>query len=52
MGPNQAMCQLPTWTENAIKFELKPSNKNGRENQTKTRWEWSGRHNENECQKY
>ena len=33
-----------------MNFEL--SNEKRRENQTKTRWEWSGRHNKNECGKY
>ena len=35
LDPNMATCQLATWTENALKFEL--SNEKGRENQTKTR---------------
>ena len=33
--------------EDAVKLSPKVSNKDGRENQTKTRWVWSGRHNEN-----
>ena len=37
------------YAENAVKFEL--SNEIGRKNQTKTRWEWSGRHNKNGCVK-
>ena len=36
LGPNLSSCQLATWAENAIKFELKHNNKNGRENETKT----------------
>ena len=34
---------------NVVKFELR--NKNERENQIKTRWEWSGSHNKNKCGK-
>ena len=41
LGPNLATCYLATWAENAVKFEL--SNEKGRDNQRKTRWEWSGK---------
>ena len=50
LGPNLATCQLSAWTKNGVKFEF--SNENQRENQTKTRWDWNGRHNKNECGKY
>ena len=33
--------------EDVVKLSSKVSDENGRENQTKTRWVWSGRHNEN-----
>ena len=46
---NLATCSLAAWAENAVKFEL--NSEKGRENQTKTRWEWSERHNKNECEK-
>ena len=49
LGPGMATCQLARGAENAITFEL--GNENGRVNQRKTRWEWSGRHNKNECGK-
>ena len=49
LDPNLATCYLATWAENAVNFEL--SNETRRENQTKTRWEWSGRQNKNECGK-
>ena len=49
LGLNLATCYLAAWAEKAVKFEL--SNEKGREYQTKTRWEWSGRHNKNECGK-
>ena len=46
----------PIWIyESKMPWSLssKVSNKNIRENQIKTKWEWSGRHNENnmECEK-
>ena len=50
LGPNLATCQLATWAENAVKFELKISNKNGRGNQTKMRWEWIGIYNKNDME--
>ena len=34
---NLATCQLDAWAENAVKFDPKPSDKNGREKQTKER---------------
>ena len=34
---NLATWQLTTWVENAVKFNLKLSKKNGRENQAKRR---------------
>ena len=37
-GPNLAAFQLASWAENGRE-------KNGRENQTKTRWVWSGKQN-------
>ena len=39
LDPNLTTCQLAAWAENAIQFKLKLG-KNGRENQTKTRWAW------------
>ena len=51
LGPNLATCQLATCTENAVKLGLQLNNKNGRENETKTRWEWSGRHNKNDMER-
>ena len=47
-GPKLATCQLAAWNENAVKFELELSNKNGRRKQTKTRWGWGGRHNKSD----
>ena len=44
-GSNLATCQLATWNENAVKFELELSNENGRRKQSKTSWAWGGRHN-------
>ena len=41
---NLATCQLDAWAENAVKVDPKPSDKNGREKQTKERWEWNKRH--------
>ena len=38
---------LPIQTGDAVKLRFKVSDKNGRESQTKTKWVWSGRHNEN-----
>ena len=35
---------IPTWDEDAVKLSSKVTDKNGRENQTKTSWMWSGRH--------
>ena len=49
-GLNLATCQLAAWTENAVKFELKLSNENGRGKQTKTTWGWGGRHNKNDME--
>ena len=48
-----ATCQLAIWTENVVKFELQVSGKNGKQSKTKTRGEWSERHNKNgiECGK-
>ena len=37
-----------TWTKNAVKFELKLSNKNWTQNQAKARWVWSGKQNKND----
>ena len=33
--------------EDAVELSYKVGDKNGRENQTKPRWVWSGRRNEN-----
>ena len=46
-GPNLGTCQLAAWDENAVKFELKLNDENGRRKQLKTRWGWGGRHNKN-----
>ena len=37
-GSNLATCQLATWDENAVKFELELGNENGRRKQTKMSW--------------
>ena len=50
LGPNLATFQLAAWDENAVKFELKLSNENGRRKQTKTRYGWGGRHNKNDME--
>ena len=50
LGRNLATCLLAAWDENAVKFELKLSNENGRRKQTKTRWGWGGRHNKNDME--
>ena len=50
LGSNLAVYQVAAWAENAVKLELRLSNKNGRENQIKTRWEWSRRHNKNDME--
>ena len=44
---------IPIRAGDAVKLRFKVSDKNGRECQTKTKWVWSGRHNENgmECEK-
>ena len=34
--------------DDAVKLSYKLGDENGRENQTKPRWVWSGRHNEND----
>ena len=49
-GSNLATCQLATWDENAVKFELELSNENGRRNQTKMSRGWSGRRNRNDME--
>ena len=38
---------IPKRVEDDVKLSFKVSDKNGRENQTKTTWVWSGRHNKN-----
>ena len=38
---------IPVRAEDAVKLSSKVSDKSGRENQTKTRWVWSGRCNDN-----
>ena len=50
VGPNLATCQLAAWDENAVMFELKLSNENGRRKQTKTGWGWGGRHNRSDME--
>lgn len=50
LDPNLAMYQLATWAEIVVKFELKLSNKNGKENHTKPRQEWSRRQNKNDIE--
>ena len=50
LNPELAMCRLPSCAENVVKFEFKISNNTGRENQTKNRWEWSGKHNQNDTE--
>ena len=47
---NLATCQLATWDENAVKFELELSKENRRRKQTKASWGWGGRHNRNEME--
>ena len=42
-GSNLATCQLATWDENALKFELELGNENGTRKQTKTSRGWGGR---------
>ena len=42
---NYCYFYIPIRAEDAVKLSFKVSDKNGRENQTKTRWVWSGRHN-------
>ena len=49
-GSNLATCQLATWDENAVKFELELSNENGRRKRTKASWGWGGRHNRNDME--
>ena len=50
LGAYLATCQLDAWAENALKFDLKLSIKNGRKNQTKTRWEWSRKYNKDDME--
>ena len=50
LGSNLAMCQLATWDENAVKFELQLSNENGRRKQTETSRAWGGRYNRNDME--
>ena len=50
LGPNLVTCHLAAWDENAVKFELKLSNENGRRKQAKARWGWGGRHNKNDME--
>ena len=50
-GSNLATCQLATWDENAVKFDLELGNKNGRRKQTKTSRGWGGRHNRNDMER-
>ena len=46
-GRNYSYFYIPVRAEDAVKLSSKEIDKNGRQNQTKTRWVWSGRHNEN-----
>ena len=44
LGPNLATCQLGTWAENAVKFELKLTQK-ANKNEVGVEWEtrkWHG----------
>ena len=45
--PNYYYFYIPIWAEDAVNLSSKVSDENGRENQTKRRWVWSRRHNEN-----
>ena len=48
MPPINDMLEIiPIRAGDAVKLRFKVSDKNGRENQTKTKWVWSGKHNEN-----
>ena len=44
---NYCSFYIPKRVEDAVKLSFKVSDKNGRENLTKTTWVWSGRHNKN-----
>ena len=44
---NYSYFYIPLRAEGAVKLSSKEIDKNGTENQTKTRWVWSGRHDEN-----
>ena len=44
---NYSYFYIPVQAEDAVKLSSKETDKNGRENQTKTRCVWSGRHNDN-----
>ena len=50
MGPNLTTCQLATWAENAVKFELKLSKKMEEKIKQK-RIERGVRDNKNKCGK-
>ena len=50
LGSNLATCQLATWDENGIKFELQLSNENGSRKQTETSQGWGGRYNRNDME--
>ena len=44
---NYSYFYIPVPAEDAVKLSCEEIDKNGRKNQTKTRWVWNGRHNEN-----
>ena len=44
---NYSYFYIPVWAEDTVKLSSKEIDKNGKENQTKPRWVWSGRHNQN-----
>ena len=49
-GSNLATCQLATWDENAVKFDLELGNENGRRKQTKMSRGCGGKHNRNDME--
>ena len=51
---NYSYFYIPVQAEDAVNLSSKEIDKNRRQNQTKTRWVWSGRHSENRmgCGKY
>ena len=47
MPPINDVFEIIAIFKDAVKLSFKVSDKNGRENQIKKRWVWSGRYNEN-----